>query len=344
MAAILTDTQMELVRVALSMSTGGVKRQREVLEGGVIPVEPSASLIRDFSGLAVPEAMSGAGGELVDLLVFVESLSQTIEPTPFFVHAAALQIAIGSGIDVRDVLNSGTVLTFGALERPDQRWGEWEMSISDSDVSGEKVGVPFAVDGGSILVFGADDRVALTNIQYSSQRECFDPSFKLADVRVNGTPRGTARGGSDAFARGALVLAAAALGTARGALRMAADYATSRQQFGQPIGSFQGIAHMLSDCFVDVEAAWSLLLYAGWSYDVGESRATAAAHAAIAKAGSAAVHVTERALQVHGGIGVTWEADPHLYIRRAMTLNALVGAPSLHFRSVGAFLAGRRQS
>lgn len=93
---------------------------------------------------------------------------------------------------------------------------------------------------------------------------------------------------------------------------------------------------MLSDCFVDVEAAWSLILYAGWCYQVGNPGARTAAHAAIAKAGATVVPVTERALQVHGGIGVTWEADPHLYIRRAMTLNALTGGYNHHFRAVGA--------
>lgn len=339
MAATLTDTQMELVRVALSMSSGGVKRQREVLEGNSIPVEPTATLMRDFSGLAVPESVGGAGGGLVDLLVFVESLSQTVEPSPFFVHAAALQAASAAGIDVRRVIESGSVLTFGALERSGQRWGEWQMSIADSAVDGTKVGVPFASKGGMIVVVGANDRIALTEIREATPRKALDPSLKLADVHVAGTPISISDGGDEAFSRGALVLAASALGTARGALRMAADYATARQQFGQPIGSFQGIAHMLSDCFVDVEAAWSLLLYAGWSFEVGDAGARAAAHAAIAKAGATAIQVTERALQVHGGIGVTWEADPHLYIRRVLTLNSLTGAPTNHFRQVGALLA-----
>lgn len=340
MAATLTDTQMELVRVALSMSTGGVKRQREVLDGGATPSEPTATLLRDFGGLGVPESIGGAGGELTDLLVFVESLSQNVEPTPYFVHAAALQTAVGAGLDVRTALESGDVLTFGALERTGQRWGEWGMQVSDSSVDGDKLGVPFAREGGSIIVLGSNDRVALTHIKHVRPREGFDPSMQLADVGVSGKPTAVGGSGSTAFARGALVLAASALGTARGALRMAADYATARQQFGQPIGSFQGIAHMLSDCFVDVEAAWSLILYAGWSIDVGESGARRAAHAAIAKAGATSVQVTERALQVHGGIGVTWEADPHLYIRRVMTLNALTGSATNHFRAVGAMLTG----
>jgi alkylation response protein AidB-like acyl-CoA dehydrogenase len=317
-----------------------VKRQRESLEGGAISAEPTTTLMRDFGGLGIPEAQGGAGGELIDLLVFVESLSQNIEPTPFFVHAAALQTAIAASLDVRDVLDKGVLLTIGALEQSGQRWGEWSMEISESRVDGRKICVPYACEGGPIVVLGASDRVALMEIRHSISREGLDKSMQLADVRISGTPRATAEGGTDAFARGALVLAASALGTTRGALRTAADYATTRHQFGQPIGSFQGIAHMLSDCFVDVEAAWSLILYAGWCFQAGNPVARIAAHAAIAKVGATAVHVTERALQVHGGIGVTWEADPHLYIRRVMTLNALTGASNHHFRAVGAATTG----
>lgn len=340
MSANLTDTQMELVRIALSISRGGVKRQRESLEGSSNSPEPTKTLMRDFGGLGVPEAQGGAGGELIDLLVFVESLSRNIEPTPFYAHAAALQTAIAARLDVRDVLERGIPLTFGALEHSGQRWGEWSIEISQSHVEGQKISVPYACEGGPIVVLGARDRVALMEIGHSTSRDGLDKSMQLADVRVSGTPRATAEGGDDAFARGALVLAASALGTTRGALRVAADYATTRHQFGQPIGSFQGIAHMLSDCFVDVEAAWSLILYAGWCYQVGSPGARIAAHAAIAKVGATVVPVTERALQVHGGIGVTWEADPHLYIRRVMTLNALTGGHSHHFRAVGAAITG----
>jgi alkylation response protein AidB-like acyl-CoA dehydrogenase len=335
---------MELVRIALSMSTGGVKRQREVLEGGQIPTEPTAALVRDFGGLAIPESMGGAGGDLTDLLVFVESLSQTIEPTPFFVHAAAMQTAQGAGLDVRNVLESGEVLTLGLMERAGQRWGEWQLPIDESNVEGTKIGVPFARQGRTMVMLGAKNRIALAEIQSVTPRESIDPSVQLGDAQVSGKPLAVAGEASGAALRGALVLAAAALGAARGALRMAADYATARHQFGQPIGSFQGIAHMLSDCFVDVEAAWSLLLFAGWSFGVGDEGAQKAAHGAIAKAGSTAIQVTERALQVHGGIGVTWEADPHLYIRRVLTLNALTGGSNSHYRALGAEISGMDRS
>jgi hypothetical protein len=340
MPATLTETQMELVRIALSMSTGGVKRQREVLEGGQIPTEPTTTLVRDFGGLAVPESMGGAGGELTDLLVFVETLSQTIEPTPFFVHTAATQAAQGAGLDVRNLLASGELLTLGLMERAGQRWGEWQLPIDESSVSGTKIGVPFARQGGTIVITGAKNRIALAEIKSVTPHVGIDPSMQLGDAQVAGKPLEVAGEAGGAALRGALVLAATALGTARGALRMAAEYATTRRQFGQPIGSFQGIAHMLSDCFVDLEAAWSLLLFAGWSFGVGDEGASRAAHGAIGKAGSTAIHVTERALQVHGGIGVTWEADPHLYIRRVLTLNALVGGSNSHFRDLGAAISG----
>jgi len=344
MSATLTDTQTELARIALSMSSGGVKRQREVLEGELIPAEPTATLIRDFGGLAIPESEGGAGGELTDLLVFIESLAQTIEPTPFFVHAAAIQTALGAGLRVRGVLESGDLLTLGAMEQSGQRWGEWRMQIGESSVDGTKIGVPFARQGGAMVTPGANDRIALAEIRSVTLRKSLDPSMHMGDAHVSGKPLAVAGEATKAAARGLLVLAAAAIGTARGSLRIAADYATARHQFGQPIGSFQGVAHMLSDCFVDLEAAWSLLLFAGWSYEVDEVGALKAAHGAIAKVGSTAVHVTERAIQVHGGIGVTWEADPHLYIRRVLTLNALTGGPTSHYRALGAAISKSERS
>jgi alkylation response protein AidB-like acyl-CoA dehydrogenase len=169
-----------------------------------------------------------------------------------------------------------------------------------------------------------------------------DPSLRQVDVRLDGEVLASGAGAGAALLRGALVIAASTVGVARGALALGADYAKARTQFGSPIGAFQGIGHMLADAFVDLEAAWSLVLYAAWAQDVAPDERIAATHAAVAKSASTAIHVAERALQVHGGIGVTWEADPHLYIRRILALNGLVGGAAGHYRALGA--AGIRRS
>jgi alkylation response protein AidB-like acyl-CoA dehydrogenase len=176
----------------------------------------------------------------------------------------------------------------------------------------------------------------LTTVAGASPRTSMDPSLRQADVQLDGDVIAVAAGANEALVRGALVIAASTVGVARGALALGADYAKARTQFGSPIGAFQGIGHMLADAFVDLEAAWSLVLYAAWAQDEAPTERLAAAHAAVAKSAATAIHVAERALQVHGGIGVTWEADPHLYIRRILALNGVVGGASSHYRALGA--------
>lgn len=333
MPALLTDTQQQLVQVAESMAQGGVAAQRAVLEGREFPAEPTATLMRDFAGLAVPESMGGDGGSLVDLVVFVEALSRTIVPTPFVHHAAAMQVAVGAGLDVTAGSSS---VALGLLERPGQRWCEWTMSASGARVTGAKIGVPYATQGMPIIVACADDAVAMTSVAGTSARESMDPSLRQADVQLDGEVIARGSGAGAALLRGALVIAASTVGVARGSLALGADYAKARTQFGSPIGAFQGIGHMLADAFVDLEAAWSLVLYAAWAQDMAPDERVAATHAAVAKSAATAIHVAERALQVHGGIGVTWEADPHLYIRRILALNGLVGGAASHYRALGA--------
>lgn len=339
MAALLTDTQQQLIQIAESMAQGGVAAQRAVLEGREFPAEPTATLMRDFAGLAVPESMGGDGGSLVDLVVFVEALSRGVVPTPFVLNAAAVQVAVGAGLDLAPG-TSGVAL--GLLERPGQRWGEWTTVASGARITGDKVGVPYASEGMPIVVACASDAVVLTTVAGVSARESMDPSLRQVDVRLDGEVLASGAGAGAALLRGALVIAASAVGVARGALALGAEYAKARTQFGSPIGAFQGIGHMLADAFVDLEAAWSLVLYAAWAQDMAPGEREAATHAAVAKSASTAIHVAERALQVHGGIGVTWEADPHLYIRRILALNGLVGGAAGHYRALGA--AGIRRS
>ena len=136
--------------------------------------------------------------------------------------------------------------------------------------------------------------------------------------------------------RATVALAAEQVGVGRGALDLAVEYAKTREQFGQPIGRFQGVAHQLADAFVGLELGWSLVLYACWAVDDGRPDAAAAVHRAKAKAGEAAVFAAERGMQVHGGIGITWEADPHLFLRRAVADDAWLGTARRHRRDLGA--------
>lgn len=133
-------------------------------------------------------------------------------------------------------------------------------------------------------------------------------------------------------ALGLAVTAADLVGTMSGALRLACDYAGSRQQYGVPIGSFQAVQHLLADAFVALEGSRSTSLHAAWAVDaLPAAEALAAAAIAKAYAARAARQVCETAIQVHGGIGNTWDCLAHVFLRRALVSTDILGGegPSL---------------
>ena len=116
------------------------------------------------------------------------------------------------------------------------------------------------------------------------------------------------------------------VGMMRGAVDLAVDYASSRRQFGRPIGSFQAVQHLLADAFVLMEGSRSVALHAAWAVDaLAPHDALAAAAVAKAYCARAARTVCETAIQVHGGIGNTWECLAHVYLRRALLSTDLLG-------------------
>jgi len=130
--------------------------------------------------------------------------------------------------------------------------------------------------------------------------------------------------------RGAVGAAAEMLGAARRCLDMAVGYAKVREQFGQPIGSFQAIRHKCAEMLLEVENSHSAVYYAAWALDAGAEDGPLAASVAKAYVGDAARRVCGEAIQVHGGIGFTWEYDLHLYFKRAKALEAMYGDAEYH--------------
>jgi alkylation response protein AidB-like acyl-CoA dehydrogenase len=130
--------------------------------------------------------------------------------------------------------------------------------------------------------------------------------------------------------RGAVGAAAEMLGAARRCLDMAVGYAKVREQFGQPIGSFQAIRHKCSEMLLEVENSHSAVYYAAWALDAGADDEVLAASVAKAYVGDASRKVCGEAIQVHGGIGFTWEYDLHIYFKRAKALEAMYGDADYH--------------
>jgi alkylation response protein AidB-like acyl-CoA dehydrogenase len=166
----------------------------------------------------------------------------------------------------------------------------------------------------------------------------FDATRKHARLRFSATPAaliGTPGGAAPALAHvfdlGCAALACEQVGVAERALDMARDYALLRTQFGRPIGSFQAVKHKLANVLLEVEAARSAAWYGLWAADSRRDELPVAASIAKATCSAAAYLATSENIQVHGGIGYTWEHPAHLYFRRATTSRMWLGDPAGHY-------------
>lgn len=302
-------------------------------------------------GLAVPERHGGAGAGPVELAIVAEELGRRLYGGPFLssaVLAATLLTELADGPaaehlpDLASGRRIGTVAVAGD--------GGWDASGAGVRALGNGTGWTLSglrrwvTDGAAadlLLVVAEGPRVFAVDPGAPGTAvtplETLDHSRPLADVAFDRSPAVLLADGADAARAVArtlrtaeVVLAAEQAGGARAALDMAVAYAGDRVQFGRAIGSFQAVKHMCADLLVDVESAYSAAHHAAWS--LAEERPDAAAVAAMAQAfcADAFVRAAGDNIQIHGGIGFTWEHPAHRYLRRARSSAALFGAPALH--------------
>jgi hypothetical protein len=205
-------------------------------------------------------------------------------------------------------------------------------------VTGEAVGT-LALPGSLVpdvdlvdVVAFADGRVAEAPAVAARPVDVVDSSRRLFEVDDVGTAR------TDLATRAYVLAAAELIGTVRTLLEMTIAHARERVQFDRPIGSFQAVQHKLADVALDRERAEAAVFYAAMCVDAGDADATRAAHVAKAAAGTAARRAAKDAVQIHGGIGFTWEHDLHLFIRRAYTSEFLFGSSQWHHDRLGEML------
>jgi len=308
-------------------------------------------------GLAIPTAHGGSGLELLELALAAEELGWACTPGPFLACAMAAVALVASGdADVQarwlPPLAAGRAIVTLALG---EEGGVWDaarltMRAHDGRLDGRKSLVPAAAVADAVLVAAQDDggpglwlvEQGAPGLEVAPLRGT-DMTRRLATVSFTETPGTKVAAGRRAIDRArdaALVLLAAdAYGGAQRCLDMTVRYALSREQFGQPIGAFQGVKHQLADLATDLEPALSLWWYAAHAHDHIPERAER--HAALAKA-----HLTDLydraarvATELHGGIGFTWEYDLHLWFRRAVFDRSFLGDAESH-RLRAAQLAG----
>ena len=331
MRATFTDEQHALREVAADLA--GDAQPDHPTAGQRVPVSDTATraLMDGFAGLGLPEDAGGAGGGMVDLAILLHELGQQVVATPFVPHVLATHLAFGAGLDVHEAAAGTRTWTLAVDEPGVPPAGPW----SDAG-SSPRPRVPHAADADAVVTcVGRDEVAVLTGCSVRDEAEAFDLGCPAATVTLDGEVAGRATGASAGMRRAWTLLAAELVGVGRGAVDLAAAYAREREQFGQPIGRFQGVAHQLADALVGVENAWSLVLYAAWAVDADAPDAPSAVSLAKASASEAAVFAAERGTQVHGGIGITWEAMPHVYLRRAVTGATALGSAAWHRARVG---------
>jgi alkylation response protein AidB-like acyl-CoA dehydrogenase len=307
-------------------------------------------------GLSVPEADGGVGGTLVDQAVAVEELGATLACGPLFgtVYLAIPALVAASAGSVRDgllgelvegrrtaafaVVDSAGAFDPGAVTVTASKSGDG-YSLTGS--------VPRVVDGAAadvllVAATGADGiglfvvdgtgagvgRTPLATIDLTRPMAAVD--FADAPAQSVAGPDEAERVIAHALQVGSALLAVEQVGAAQHMLDLAVDYAKTRWQFGRPIGSFQAVKHRLADMLVDLEHARSTAYHAVWALTDGSDDPALAASIAQATCSAAFSRIATDAIQVHGGIGFTWEHQAHLYFKRATTDAALLGSAEQH--------------
>jgi alkylation response protein AidB-like acyl-CoA dehydrogenase len=277
-------------------------------------------------GIAVPESLGGAGGSFVDAAIVLEESGRALWPVPLLANLVG-GAALASGADAA----AGLAESVATGERSVALAVSTDLTVSGETISGS---VTHVVDGhrADLLVVAAPDALWLVDPtrHFASARgeRSLDLTRWLATVHLEDA-LASRIGDAAASARAVdvlrVALAVEAVGAARACLDSTVSYLKTREQFGKPIGSFQALAHRAADLAVALESAASTAYYAAWA--VADSPDEVAVVAPLAKSvcADAAYRIAAETIQMHGGIGFTWEHDSHLYFKRATLTRALLG-------------------
>jgi alkylation response protein AidB-like acyl-CoA dehydrogenase len=289
-----------------------------------------------WSGVIVPEEDGGLGLGAIELIVIAEEMGYALAPSPLHSNTCAALLLIAAGTEDQrrrwlEPLAGGELR--GTLAVWDEQSG-WapdhsEAEPADGRLTATKIAVADAASADFLIVAGADGRHYLVETGHPSVQvlaePSLDPTRKLFTVHLDGAPvqrlLDEPTRVAHAYATIVTALAVENVGVAQRAMEMAVAYAQDRKQFDRPIGAYQAVSHRCAQMLLEVESARSLSYAAAWALDHDPASALRSASMAKAYAGDAGFRVTASSLQVHGGIGFTWEHDLHFLLKRA-TANA----------------------
>jgi alkylation response protein AidB-like acyl-CoA dehydrogenase len=305
-------------------------------------------------GIVVPTHYGGAGGGPAELQIVLEEMGRVLLVAPYFATVALAAQALATSGDAEAQerwlpgIADGSLTATLAVAEASGSWDFTEIAASAElagdqwTVSGSKL---FVVDGYTadllLVVARAPDGLGVFGVERDvaglerARLDTLDLTRELASVTLAGAPALRVGAGQDAMAWlsrvGDLALAALAaeqLGGAARCLEMSVEYAKVREQFGRPIGSFQAIKHKCANMLLEVECGRSAVHQASAALAEGQPDASIAAALAYTYCSGAFTRAAKECIQIHGGIGYTWEHDAHLYLRRAKSSELIFGPPA----------------
>lgn len=284
-----------------------------------------------YLGLALPARAGGQELGAIELAIVQEEMGRMCVPGPFLdVVLAASVLAAAGGRDalVRDVVAGKKIVVIARHDAPFAGTAATPLAAQGTRVRGTKYFVPFAAAADALIVTTAEGLVLVEGPFDVTPLQTIDLAQRFGDVALD--HEGASLGPLTLLDRvdrlGAVAAAAMMLGLMARSLEMTLEYVQTRQAFARPIGAFQALQHRMADMLLKVESTRSAVYRAAWCLDVDDAEAALACATAKAYAGDAARLVCGEAIQMHGGIGFTWELDLHLYFKRAKTLEQHYGS------------------
>jgi alkylation response protein AidB-like acyl-CoA dehydrogenase len=352
----LTDEQQAIKATAHDFLASRFKsaRLREIAasDDGTDPAGWKEMAELGWAGLALPEEWGGQGLGIVDLAVLFEEMGYALAPSPLLSNTVAgLALSLCGSDEQRErylrPLASGEKRGTPALwdAGSPATIGEFTLDArADGDgvvLDGEKILVPDAAGADFFLVASSDGRRHVVASDADgvtvTPETAIDPTRRFSSVRLDGVRVAATdtlpAAGADyypVFHRICVAIAAESTGIAQRTLEMAVSYAKDRQQFGRPIGAYQAVSHRCAQMLLETENARSAVYGAAWAADAEPESLPLAASMAKAYASDAGWRVPDASIQVHGGIGFTWEHDLHFFLKRGRSNAALFGDTKWH--------------
>jgi alkylation response protein AidB-like acyl-CoA dehydrogenase len=352
----LTDEQRAIRETAKEMLAARFKseRMREIAasDDGTDAAGWAEMAELGWTGLATPEEWGGQGLGIVELAVLFEELGYALAPSPLFsATVAAIALAECGSDEQRErwlrplaegkirgtyaAVDAGSTGTPGAFTLEAKADGDGVVLNGEKTLVPDVAGADFFLvptsDGRRHLVeAGAEGVTVVPEISIDTTRRLSSIRFEGVRVAPEATLPGAGADYTAVFDRACVALAAESTGIAQRTMEMAVAYAKDRQQFGRPIGAYQAVSHRCAQMLLEAENSRSAVYGAAWAADAAPEELPRAASMAKAYASDAGWRVPDASIQVHGGIGFTWEHDLHFFLKRGRANAAMFGDAKWH--------------